>query len=232
MAAQVSPADLYVMGLPESYTDADLVSLLADVGQVVQMTMLQVPDDSKRQAAFVRMASKEQARYAYLSLQGRPLCADGHPLEIQLACVVNFLDRGQPQVHQDDPSGEAAILNQMADLEQELQGAFQAQQFERCGEIREELRRVAAAYPGRRRGPGSAVLYCSNLPSEYDETTLAMMFSAFGDVLAVSMPKDPRTKTRKGYAFIDMADADQAARAIDTFDGYPVGNKIMHVKFK
>ena len=60
----------------------------------------------------------------------------------------------------------------------------------------------------------STKLYASNLPFSATERTLAVKFRKFGSVLSVKMDRDMETGLTRRGAFVEMATADAAQKAI------------------
>ncbi len=56
-------------------------------------------------------------------------------------------------------------------------------------------------------------LFVGNLPFRLSESELREAFADAGDVKSVFIPKDRETKLPRGFAFVEMADDDQAREA-------------------
>jgi cold-inducible RNA-binding protein len=61
-------------------------------------------------------------------------------------------------------------------------------------------------------------IYVGNLAHEASEDDLRQAFGEFGTVSNVSIIKDRETGRPRGFAFVEMADAAQAAEAIKTLN--------------
>lgn len=71
-------------------------------------------------------------------------------------------------------------------------------------------------------------LYVGNLPFSIDETDVEKLFSQSGIVKSVAMPIDRETGRKRGFAFVEMENAEQAEAAIEQFNGNTVdGRKIV-----
>ncbi len=57
-------------------------------------------------------------------------------------------------------------------------------------------------------------IYVGNLPYKITDTDLRDLFAAYGEVSSVSMVKDKMTGQSKGFGFVEMSDAAEAAAAI------------------
>lgn len=72
-------------------------------------------------------------------------------------------------------------------------------------------------------------LYVGNLPYETTESDLQTMFEAAGQVSTVTIVRDRATGQARGFAFVEMSDADGARRAIAELDRHQVGGRSLTV---
>ena len=72
-------------------------------------------------------------------------------------------------------------------------------------------------------------LYVGNLDYATTEGVLADLFGAVGEVLSVNLITDRMTGRSRGFAFVEMADASAAQRAIAELDGKLVGRRQIKV---
>jgi RNA recognition motif-containing protein len=75
----------------------------------------------------------------------------------------------------------------------------------------------------------STKLYVGNLPYETTETDLQALFEGSGPVATVSIVRDRATGQARGFAFVEMADAESARRAISELDKHPYGGRNLTV---
>ena len=73
-----------------------------------------------------------------------------------------------------------------------------------------------------------ARIYVGNLPFSTTDEELRALFSQHGTVESVSLPTDRETGRPRGFAFVDMNQAD-AARAIQSLNGKDVGGRALRV---
>lgn len=93
-------------------------------------------------------------------------------------------------------------------------------------------RAMNPATQGRsRRGSSSSPrLFVGNLDYATDEGALRTLFTEAGfDVTDASVVLDRDTGRSRGFAFIELADTDQAARAMDKFDGHELDGRPLRV---
>lgn len=72
-------------------------------------------------------------------------------------------------------------------------------------------------------------LYVGNLPYETTETDLQALFEASGQVSTVNIVRDRTTGQARGFAFVEMGDAESAGRAITELHGRPYGGRNLTV---
>lgn len=72
-------------------------------------------------------------------------------------------------------------------------------------------------------------LYVGNLPYSATEEELSSMFGQAGTVTSVAIIKDRETGRSKGFAFIEMSNADEAQKAINMLNGQQMGGRDLRV---
>ena len=73
-----------------------------------------------------------------------------------------------------------------------------------------------------------ARIYVGNLPFSTTDEELRALFSQHGTVESVSLPTDRETGRPRGFAFVDMKQAD-AARAMQSLNGKDLGGRALRV---
>jgi RNA recognition motif-containing protein len=63
-------------------------------------------------------------------------------------------------------------------------------------------------------------IYITDLPDDFDEKMLERLFSKYGEIIQTKILRDPRTRISRGVAFVLMASARYAERAVKALDGY------------
>lgn len=64
-----------------------------------------------------------------------------------------------------------------------------------------------------------STVYVANLPWRTTEDDLAVLFAEFGGVVGVRVIQDPTTGRSRGYAFVELDDADSVERAVASLNG-------------
>jgi hypothetical protein len=80
------------------------------------------------------------------------------------------------------------------------------------------------------RGPEGASLFVYNIPESYQENDLSTLFASFGTVMSARIQRDKNTGQSKGYGFVSFDDPAAAATALQSLDGYTLGNKRLSVQ--
>jgi RNA recognition motif-containing protein len=62
-------------------------------------------------------------------------------------------------------------------------------------------------------------LYVGNLPFDTDEQDLQELFAAHGEVVSAKVITDRETGRPRGFGFVEMAQAEDAQKAIQSLDG-------------
>jgi cold-inducible RNA-binding protein len=75
----------------------------------------------------------------------------------------------------------------------------------------------------------STKLYVGNLPYQATESDLQTLFEAAGAVATVNIVRDRATGQARGFAFVEMADAEGARRAISEIDRQEFGGRSLTV---
>jgi RNA recognition motif-containing protein len=72
-------------------------------------------------------------------------------------------------------------------------------------------------------------LFIGNLSWDTEEGDLRKLFEPFGKVVAVRLITDKATGHSRGFGFIEMERADDAARAMSSLDGVELGGRTLRI---
>jgi len=75
-------------------------------------------------------------------------------------------------------------------------------------------------------------IFVYNLAPETEESILWQLFGPFGAVQNVKIIRDFQTQKCKGFGFITMTNYDEALMAINSLNGFTLGNRVLQVSFK
>ena len=81
-------------------------------------------------------------------------------------------------------------------------------------------------------GAGGWCLFVYNLAPDTEENLLWQLFGPFGAVQSVKVIRDLQTNKCKGFGFVTMTNYDEALVAIQSLNGYTLGNRVLQVSFK
>jgi len=72
-------------------------------------------------------------------------------------------------------------------------------------------------------------LFVGNMSFQTSESDLTALFQGFGQVTRVHMAMDRETGRARGFAFVEMPNDDEAAKAITALDGKEFGGRNLKV---
>jgi RNA recognition motif-containing protein len=75
----------------------------------------------------------------------------------------------------------------------------------------------------------STKLYVGNLPYETTESDLQALFESVGQVASINVVRDRATGQARGFAFVEMSDAESARKAISELDKHAYGGRNLTV---
>jgi len=75
-------------------------------------------------------------------------------------------------------------------------------------------------------------IFVYNLAPETEENILWQLFGPFGAVQNVKVIRDLQTNKCKGFGFVTMTNYEEALVAIQSLNGYTLGNRVLQVSFK
>lgn len=82
-------------------------------------------------------------------------------------------------------------------------------------------------------GPGAGwCIFVYNLCPETEDNVLWQLFGPFGAVQSVKVIRDFQTQKCKGFGFVTMTNYDEAVIAIQSLNGFALGNRVLQVSFK
>lgn len=73
-------------------------------------------------------------------------------------------------------------------------------------------------------------IFVAKLDFGVSKEQLTELFEEYGKVTKVNIPTDKETGKPRGFAFVEMSDADEANNAISALDGYEINRRRLAVK--
>jgi RNA recognition motif-containing protein len=86
-----------------------------------------------------------------------------------------------------------------------------------------------ARHRKRKREEMSSKVFVGNLDYNTTETEVQTLFAQAGEVKDVYLPTDRESGRKRGFAFVEFASDEQAAAAIEKFNGYQMGGRTLRV---
>jgi len=72
-------------------------------------------------------------------------------------------------------------------------------------------------------------LYVGNLPHSTTETELRTLFQSHGEIERISLVTDRETGRARGFAFVEMANAGEAEKAMAALNGTELGGRTLTI---
>lgn len=72
-------------------------------------------------------------------------------------------------------------------------------------------------------------LFVGNLSFDTTKTALEQLFAEAGQIVDVFLPSDRATGRPRGFAFVEFSTPEEAAAAIERFDGYELNARALRV---
>ncbi|XP_018012742.1 ELAV-like protein 1 isoform X3 [Hyalella azteca] len=258
----IKGANLYVSGLPKSMTQQDLENMFRAFGSIITSRILcdNITGLSKG-VGFIRFDQRVEADRAIQKLNGSIPEGASEPITVKfannpsnnsktgvppLAAYLSPLARrfGGPIHH---PAGRFRYIP-LSPLTRHSTMVFP--QVKTIDSVPEEPTNVTTDLKskyspgtgenllGNQLLPGSALsgsgwcLFVYNLAPETEENILWQLFGPFGAVQNVKVIRDLQTNKCKGFGFVTMTNYDEAVVAIQSLNGYTLGNRVLQVSFK
>jgi len=225
----IKGANLYVSGLPKHMAQPDLERMFACSGAIITSRILcdNITGLSKG-VGFIRFDQRIEAERAIQKLNGTIPEGATEPVTVKFA---------------NNPSNNAKAIPPLAAYlaPQAARRAFGAGALHPAGRFRYsplagDLLAGNPILPGAGTTPtvnGSGwCLFVYNLAPETEENILWQLFGPFGAVQNVKVIRDLQTNKCKGFGFVTMTNYDECLVAIQSLNGYTLGNRVLQVSFK
>ncbi|XP_063853960.1 ELAV-like protein 1 isoform X10 [Scylla paramamosain] len=258
----IKGANLYVSGLPKSMTQQDLENMFRPYGSIITSRILcdNITGLSKG-VGFIRFDQRIEAERAIQKLNGTVPDGAAEPITVKfannpsnnnkavppLAAYLSPLTRryGGPIHH---PAGRFRYIP-LSPLTRHSLVFPQVKTVDSLpdqpSELSQDMKTKLAYSPGSGDNllgnsllPGSALngsgwcIFVYNLAPETEENILWQLFGPFGAVQNVKVIRDLQTNKCKGFGFVTMTNYDEAVVAIQSLNGYTLGNRVLQVSFK
>jgi len=226
-------SNIYISGIPSSWTKAEIDQLFSDYGKVIESRVLVDPSTNKsRGVGFCRLDTHQNALKAIAALHGATPTGGSTKLTVKLADppkaarkMVSYGAMHQLASYRYTPLGGGRFGGGYG-----FPGGYYPQSG---GYSARPAGGMGGSAGGDRKDSFQGVcLFIYHLPPEVDEPTLYQLFSNFGTVLSTRVMKDLNTGRSKGFGFANMATDQQAQAAISGLNGFQIGGKALKVSYK
>ncbi|XP_068245787.1 ELAV-like protein 1 isoform X15 [Palaemon carinicauda] len=210
----IKGANLYVSGLPKSMTQQDLEAMFRAYGSIITSRILcdNITGLSKG-VGFIRFDQRIEAERAIQKLNGTIPDGAQEPITVKFA---------------NNPSNNNKAVPPLAAYLSPLTRRYGGPIHHPAGRFRYiPLSPLTSALNG-----SGWCIFVYNLAPETEENILWQLFGPFGAVQNVKVIRDLQTNKCKGFGFVTMTNYDEAVVAIQSLNGYTLGNRVLQVSFK
>ncbi|XP_038108675.1 ELAV-like protein 3 isoform X2 [Culex quinquefasciatus] len=232
----IKGANLYVSGLPKNMLQSDLESLFSPYGRIITSRILcdnitarqyasasgEVSPGLSKGVGFIRFDQRTEAEKAIKELNGTIPKGSTEPITVKFA---------------NNPSNTKTVPPLAAYLGPQAARRFAGPMHHPTGRFRYSP--LAGDLLANSMIPTNAIangsgwcIFVYNLAPETEENVLWQLFGPFGAVQSVKVIKDLQTNKCKGFGFVTMTNYDEAVVAIQSLNGYTLGNRVLQVSFK
>lgn len=251
----IKGANLYVSGLPKHMAQQELESLFAPYGRIITSRILcdnftgeqlrqfvggsadSIPCLSKG-VGFIRFDQRIEAERAIQELNGTIPKGSNEPITVKFANNPSSSNKAIPPI-------AAYLAPQAAAAARRFGGTIHHNTRFNTGKtmlaINKGLQRFSpltgdllanTMLPGNTINGSGWCIFVYNLAPETEENVLWQLFGPFGAVQSVKVIRDLQTNKCKGFGFVTMTNYDEAVVAIQSLNGYTLGNRVLQVSFK
>lgn len=229
----IKGANLYISGLPKSLTQLDLEHMFSDCGEIITSRILYDQNTGlSKGVGFIRFDQRIEAERAIQKLNGTIPDGATEPITVKFA---NSPSSNKNAVLA--PLTLAPYLPQTRRLLGPIHHPSSRFRFSPMdtGSILGAstiIPTAATATAGNTINGAGWCLFVYNLAPETEDSTLWQLFGPFGAVQNVKVIRDFQTQKCKGFGFVTMTNYDEALVAIQSLNGFALGNRVLQVSFK
>lgn len=229
----IKGANLYISGLPKSLTQLDLEQMFSDCGEIITSRILYDQNTGlSKGVGFIRFDQRIEAERAIQKLNGTVPDGATEPITVKFA--------NSPSSNKNSvlaPLTLAPYLPQTRRLLGPIHHPSSRFRFSPmdAGSIlgaNTIIPTAATTTTGNTINGAGWCLFVYNLAPETEDSTLWQLFGPFGAVQNVKVIRDFQTQKCKGFGFVTMTNYDEALVAIQSLNGFALGNRVLQVSFK
>ncbi|XP_043189809.1 ELAV-like protein 1 isoform X13 [Amphibalanus amphitrite] len=226
----IKGANLYVSGLPKSMTQQDLECMFAPYGSIITSRILcDNMTGLSKGVGFIRFDQRVEAERAINKLNGTVPEGSTEPITVKFANNPSNNAKGLPPL-----AAYLPLARRMAGPIHHPAGRFRYNipvTGSRYSPMAGDLL-ANSLLPGTAMTGSGWCLFVYNLAPETEESILWQLFGPFGAVQNVKVIRDLQTNKCKGFGFVTMSSYEDALVAIQSLNGYALGNRVLQVSFK
>lgn len=229
----IKGANLYVSGLPKTMTQPELEVLFSPYGKIITSRILcdNITGLSKG-VGFIRFDQRHEADRAIKELNGTIPKNATDPIIVKFANNPSNNKSLQPLAAYLTPQTARARGFPAA------AAAIHPSAASRYSSVISRYSPLAGDLLANTMLPGNPInssgwcIFVYNLAPETEENVLWQLFGPFGAVQSVKVIRDLQTNKCKGFGFVTMTNYEEAVVAIQSLNGYTLGNRVLQVSFK
>ncbi|XP_058974355.1 ELAV-like protein 2 isoform X1 [Musca domestica] len=245
----IKGANLYVSGLPKNMTQPDLEQLFSPYGKIITSRILcdnitggPIDQGLSKGVGFIRFDQRHEADQAIKALNGTIPKNATEPIVVKFANNPSNNKAFQPLTAYLTPQNPrtrgfpaaaaagAAAAAAAAAIHPTAAGRYSSV-ISRYSPLTGDLL-ANSMLPGNPINGSGWCIFVYNLAQETEENVLWQLFGPFGAVQSVKVIRDLQTNKCKGFGFVTMTNYEEAVLAIQSLNGYTLGNRVLQVSFK
>ncbi|XP_049844988.1 ELAV-like protein 1 isoform X12 [Schistocerca gregaria] len=241
----IKGANLYVSGLPKNMTQQDLENLFSPYGRIITSRILcdNITGLSKG-VGFIRFDQRIEAERAIQELNGTVPKGSTEAITVKFANNPSNNNKAIPPlaaylapqarrfggpIHHPTGRFRYIPLSPLSSTGKTMLAINKG--LQRYSPLAGDLL-ANSMLPGNAMNGSGWCIFVYNLAPETEENVLWQLFGPFGAVQSVKVIRDLQTNKCKGFGFVTMTNYDEAVVAIQSLNGYTLGNRVLQVSFK
>ncbi|WAR24326.1 ELAV4-like protein [Mya arenaria] len=227
----IKGANLYICGLPKSLTQHELETIFMVCGRIITSRILYDSNTGlSKGVGFIRFDQRCEAERAIQKLNGTIPEGATEPITVKFANSPSSNKNALPTL------ALAPYLSPtrrfLGPIHHPSSGRF------RYSPLESSLLGTSTILPSTTPTTSSTIsgagwcIFVYNLAPETEENVLWQLFGPFGAVQSVKVIRDFQTQKCKGFGFVTMSNYDEALMAIQSLNGFALGNRVLQVSFK
>lgn len=240
-------SNLYVSNLPSSMSQQELENLFSDFGTIISSKILSNPKaGSSKSVGFIRFDQRSEAELAISQLNGTTPKGFTEPINVKFANTPNAAKSMvglplAPSYLTALPATATSVLTAVPPVRQTLNRYRETHERTkyRYSPLAPTDFFTTSYLPTATTISSSTDLnsvgwciFVYNLAPETEESLLWQLFGPFGAVQNVKIIRDFQSQKCKGFGFVTMSNYDEALLAINSLNGFIIGNRVLQVSFK